>query len=267
MKPNAIDNDSRNPTILIVDDIPANIALLVDYLEEHGYQVVVAQDGEEALQRTEFAHPDLILLDVMMPGMDGFETCQRLMESNEVKETPVIFMTALAETTDKVRGFEVGGIDYVTKPFQLEEVRARINTHLTLSAMRKKLTQQNEYLQDTNRKLEDMHQQLLQAEKLASVGQHAADVVHEIDTPIAFINSNLSTLRDHFSGLLQLLDAYERGDRLLTADTALFDDIRRMRETLDLAFVREDTCHLIDESFNGLQRVLRIVQDLRGFSA
>jgi PAS domain S-box-containing protein len=119
-------------TIMVVDDTPANLAVVVDRLEQHGFQVVVAQDGEEALQRAALVRPDLILLDVMMPGMDGFETCRRLKASEAMRDVPVIFMSALGDVSDKVKGFAAGGVDYVTKPFEIAEVLARVETQLAL---------------------------------------------------------------------------------------------------------------------------------------
>lgn len=136
-------------TILIVDDNPANLGVIVDHLEEEeGLQVSVAQDGEEALKRALFVQPDLILLDVMMPGIDGFETCRRLKDKAETKDIPVIFMTALADIHDKVRAFAAGGVDYVSKPFQLEELLARVRTHLDLRASQQQLLLQNRMLQE-----------------------------------------------------------------------------------------------------------------------
>lgn len=135
-------------TILIVDDNPINLGLVVDHLEEHGYQVTVAQGGEEALKRAEFVQPDLILLDVMMPGIDGFETCRRLKVGADTRGIPVIFMTALADIHDKVSAFAAGGVDYVSKPFQVEELLARVRTHLELRAAQRRVTTQNLELQD-----------------------------------------------------------------------------------------------------------------------
>lgn len=135
------------PTILIVDDTPSNVGVLSEYLGSRGFLVMVAQEGKEGIERAQFAQPDLILLDVMMPGLDGFETCRRLKASESTKDIPVIFMTALSDTGDKITGYSVGGVDYVTKPFQTEEVLARVNTHLTLQAMRRQLTAQNLQLQ------------------------------------------------------------------------------------------------------------------------
>lgn len=119
-------------TLLVIDDTPANLQLLLDQLEGQGYRVLVAEDGEEGRRRAELTAPDLILLDVVMPGVDGFETCRRLKAHPATQDIPVVFMTALADECHKVTGFEVGGIDYVTKPLQIAEVLARLKTHLAL---------------------------------------------------------------------------------------------------------------------------------------
>jgi diguanylate cyclase (GGDEF)-like protein len=139
--------DVDTPTVLIVDDTPANVGILVEYLEGRRVRVAVAQEGEEGLARAEFVQPDLILLDVVMPGMDGFETCRRLKATASTRDIPVIFMTALADTQDKISGFAAGGVDYVTKPFQIDEVWARVATHLALRSAQKRLAQQNAQLQ------------------------------------------------------------------------------------------------------------------------
>jgi adenylate cyclase len=134
-------------TILIVDDTPANLGVVVEGLEDRGFRVVVAEDGEEGVQRAEFVRPDLILLDVMMPGLSGFEACRRLKALDSTRDIPVMFMTSLTDTESKVTGFGAGGVDYVTKPLEIKEVIARVNTHLSLNAMRKQLEAQNTQLQ------------------------------------------------------------------------------------------------------------------------
>jgi len=126
-------------TILIVDDTPANLSVLAECLSTAGYSLMVAEDGEEALSQTMLAVPSLILLDVMMPGIDGFETCRRFKASEATRDIPVIFMTALADTSEKVRAFNAGAVDYITKPIQHAEALARINTHLTLCQLRRQL--------------------------------------------------------------------------------------------------------------------------------
>jgi len=142
------------PTLLIVDDTPANLGVVVDSLEYRGYRVVVAQDSEEALQRAAFVKPELILLDVMMPGMDGFEVCRRLKNHADTVDIPVIFMTALTDIEHKITGFKMGGVDYVTKPIQIDELVARVGAHLSLTAMQRQLQAQNEQLQAYQAELE-----------------------------------------------------------------------------------------------------------------
>lgn len=126
-------NSSDKPyLILIVDDIETNLKLLGLVLQEHNYDVSIASSGKEALTILETEIPDLILLDIMMPEMDGFEVCRRIKSRNRTKEIPVIFLTAKTETEDIVRGFELGAVDYITKPFKSYELLARVSTHLQL---------------------------------------------------------------------------------------------------------------------------------------
>jgi formate hydrogenlyase transcriptional activator len=135
------------PSILVVDDTRANIGFLLETLSQAGYRVRVAPDGETALEQIQYSSPDLVLLDVMMPGIDGFETCQRIRKLPQLSQLPVIFMTALSDTQDKVRAFAAGADDYVTKPFQSEEVLARVRTHLARRVLEAKLEQVNRELE------------------------------------------------------------------------------------------------------------------------
>ncbi len=138
-----VSEEFATQTILVVDDSASMRAVVVDHLEDAGYQVVVAQGGEEALKRAALIQPDLVLLDVMMPGIDGFETCRRLKADKATQHIPVIFMTALTETDDKIAAFQAGGVDYVSKPFQVEELLARVRTHLALQATQRRLLNKN----------------------------------------------------------------------------------------------------------------------------
>jgi diguanylate cyclase (GGDEF)-like protein/PAS domain S-box-containing protein len=135
-------------TIMVVDDNPANLGVVGEHLEDHEYNVTVALDGHEALKRAEFVVPDLILLDVMMPGIDGFETCRRLKANPATADIPVIFMTALTDVSDKVSAFQAGGVDYISKPFQTEELLARVKTHLALRDAQLRLARKNLRLQE-----------------------------------------------------------------------------------------------------------------------
>jgi class 3 adenylate cyclase len=129
--------------ILIVEDTPANIQTLAAILKEHGYLISVATNGRQALEVVARVRPDLILLDVMMPEMDGFETCRRLKAAEEWRQIPVIFLTAKTEIADLVQGFELGAVDYVAKPFNAHELLARVNTHLTMDELRHSLASKN----------------------------------------------------------------------------------------------------------------------------
>jgi len=134
---------STSATILIVDDTPANLNVLFDFLKDAGFKVLVAQGGKSAIQKVDYAAPDLILLDILMPDMDGFATCQALKANPTTKDIPIIFMSALSETVDKVKGLQLGAVDYITKPFQHEEVLARIQLHLNLRNLTHQIQQQN----------------------------------------------------------------------------------------------------------------------------
>ncbi|MFZ0548757.1 MAG: response regulator, partial [Candidatus Promineifilaceae bacterium] len=119
-------------TILVVDDNVNNLRVISQYLENEGFEIMVAHNGKDALEKAILGRPELILLDVMMPQMDGFETCRRLKADEGTQNIPILFMTALDHVNDILNGFAAGGVDYITKPFQVDEVMARINTHLTL---------------------------------------------------------------------------------------------------------------------------------------
>ena len=135
-------------SVLIIDDDANNLAIMTEFLEEFNYTILAAEDGESGVQRAQYAQPDLILLDIMMPGIDGYETCRRLKASESTKEIPVICMTALAETEHKLRGFDAGVVDYITKPFQREEVLARVGVHLRLRKLAKELKASRDSLEE-----------------------------------------------------------------------------------------------------------------------
>jgi diguanylate cyclase (GGDEF)-like protein len=153
----------RQTTVLVVDDNPANLRVLSDHLQRAGYRVLVAQDGAGAIDKAHRGRPDLIVLDVMMPGMDGFETCRRLKSQAAVHDIPVIFATALTDIDNKLRGFAVGGADYVTKPFQQEEVLARVRAHLAVRKLQTQLEARNVELERANAELLRLNAELSRA--------------------------------------------------------------------------------------------------------
>ncbi|MBN1991930.1 MAG: response regulator [Anaerolineae bacterium] len=148
-----VNGTSVTGKILIVDDVPISLGLMRDQLENAGFNVLAVSSGEEALARVEEIKPDLILLDVLMPGLDGFETCRRLKENEATQDIPIIFMTVLSETADRLMGFEVGAVDYIAKSAPLDEILARVRIHLTLRQTQQALLAANEQLQQANQEL------------------------------------------------------------------------------------------------------------------
>ena len=157
-------NESHKETILIVDDVQENVALLFRFLSNQGFNVLVAESGELALQTFEYVKPDIILLDITMPGMNGFEVCKILKSQEETQEIPIIFMTALSDTSDKLKGFSLGAGDYITKPYKRNEVLARVNAHLEIYKLQQQLKAQNQQLQELTAKLEK-HNKIITLEK------------------------------------------------------------------------------------------------------
>ncbi len=174
-------SDIYRHQILIVDDNPANLGVLSDYLKDFGFRILAARSGDSALKKLEHVQPDIILMDVMMPGIDGFETCRQVKANPKTKDIPVIFMTALAETGDKVRGFKAGGVDYITKPLQHEEVLARVTTHLRIRDLTQNLQTQNVQLQSLTKELQVTNSVLskraLQLETSSQVGQRVTSIL------------------------------------------------------------------------------------------
>lgn len=231
--------NTQQDTILIVDDIPTNIKVLLDFLHYSNFSVSVAKNGESALKKAQEELPKLILLDVMMPGIDGFETCRRLKANSKTKDIPVIFMTALSDVVDKVKGLQVGAVDYITKPFQHEEVLARINVHLELRKTQLKLVQQ---------------------EKMSSLGQLVAGVAHEINNPVNFIEGNLHYAAQYIEQLLKLLHLYE----VYTCNS--IPEIQDYSQKIELDFIKQDLCKLLSSMTVGTERIQEIVRSLRIFS-
>ncbi len=251
-------NSKRVQNILIVDDNPVNLRILADYLEAHQYGVLVARDGQSGLDKAEFALPDLILLDVMMPEIDGFETCRLLKENEKTCHIPVIFMTALSETENKLEGFGAGAVDYVTKPLQQKEVLARIRTHLRLRELTEEL---EEVVSERTAELESAYQTLSKLDK--TKGDFISIMSHELRTPLAVI--------DGYTQLLQDSDAIQEDEQLsMLVDNILKGTTRMLRTMNDifdvtridngvLSLFREDVVltAVFDEIVKKLQPALR----------
>jgi len=259
--------------ILIVDDTLQNIQVLGTILREQGYQLNVAQDGVQALKQVAKLIPDLILLDIMMPKMDGFETCKRLKEHPKTEDIPVIFLTAKVETDDLVKGFELGAVDYITKPFQSAELLKRVQTHLELVLLRrdleKRVAERTEELQLANDEKLERERQLAQAQKLEAIGQLTAGIGHEFNSPLQFISSNIEFLTDIFGELRSSLQHYAKlmehcKEDSLTA--SLIQEIDAALEEIDLAYITEEIPRALEKAQGGISRVSRIVQAMKDIS-
>ncbi|BAZ41211.1 response regulator receiver signal transduction histidine kinase [Calothrix sp. NIES-4101] len=208
-------------TLLIVDDNQNNLKVLCDAIADFGWEILVATDGESAIEQAEYAQPDLILLDVMMPGMDGFETCEKLKSNPITDKIPIIFMTALSDSFDKVKGFSIGAVDYITKPFYTEEVIARINVHLKIISLTKQLEQQKIYLEqhcttrtseltETFQHLNQSQIQIAPIHKSATLRKLVTSNAHEVNNPANLLTGNLSNLADYTSKVINHLQIYRR---------------------------------------------------------
>lgn len=271
--------------IVIIDDTPANLHLLANILKESGYKVRPFPSGKLGIKGIEHTPPDLILLDIQMPHMDGYQVCQQLKSQEFICDIPVIFISALNEALDKVTAFSVGGIDYITKPFQTEEVLARVNTHLQLSSLQKILKQEN-YLQaeqlksqnfqinlmnrnlrKANQELRLKYQQLqqtqlklVQSEKMATLGQLVAGVAHEINNPVGFIDGNINHASAYTQDLLNHLKLYQE------KYPQALPEIEDNAEEIDLKYLLEDLPKIITSMKVGTERIKSISTSLRTFS-
>ena len=150
----AAETDDSKGLVLVVDDTPTNLNVLLPTLEAAGFDVLVATGGDQAIRYATRGAPELVLLDVVMPGMNGFETCRRLKADPAFADVPVIFMSALHDTAEKIAAFEAGGVDYITKPFDSVEVLERVRAHLSLCRLRRTLSERNRLLEQTTAQLE-----------------------------------------------------------------------------------------------------------------
>ncbi|MEO0647366.1 MAG: response regulator [Cyanobacteria bacterium J06650_10] len=282
--------------ILIVDDNPTNLAVLAQMIKDGGYKVRVAISGENALKQVSQTRPALILLDVMMSGIDGFETCRQLKANPKTADIPVIFMTALSDRDQKVAGLRLGAVDYVTKPFQEEEVLARIRVHQQNGELMRSLQLRNQDLEKEitkrerseilNRKLEscievstavlseasdyfnEAQKKVEKSEKLSAIGELVAGVAHEINNPIGCITNNVEFVAEHSQQLLEHISHYQallatNRDQIMPADVL---KVEQHAQSIDLDYIVEDFPVLIDSMMTSGDRIQAISQSLRTFA-
>ena len=271
---NKTQGSAAKANILIVDDTPDNLRFLSTMLIERGYKVRSALNGAMALKGVEAAPPDLILLDINMPEINGYQVCEELKKSKKNRDIPVIFLSALDDTLDKVKAFACGGADYITKPFQFEEVLVRVENQLSIRYLQQQLIAQNSILQQseakereksqelelTLRQLQQTQTQLIQSEKKSSLDTVIAGIAHEINNAINFISGNLGYAGQYTSDLLQLLELYQQ------ALPHPVPGIQNFKDRVDFEFVRSDFPQILASMNAGSKRIRDIVLSLRNFS-
>jgi signal transduction histidine kinase len=270
-------------SILIVDDVSLNVEIITRQLEKRGYVALAAHSGPEAVERAQSARPDLILLDVVMPGIDGFETCRRLKQRDATRDIPVIFMTALTATDDKIEGFRVGAVDYVTKPLNAQEVATRVDTHLKLDALRQQQAAQNRLLrqeidaqeQDVRYKREEAREderKHIARELHDELGQHLSAIRLELsfvrlrwgaDNPE--LREKVQSIQDSIDGVIGLVRDLVARLRPVVLDLGIASALEWL--TCEFRTSSEITCNLqIDEEMADLDpgqtsTVFRLVQE------
>jgi signal transduction histidine kinase len=236
---------SPKGNILIVDDSLANLRLLTQMLARRGYKVRPLTSGLQALEAARLTPPDLILLDIMMPEIDGYEVCERLKADAQTRDIPVIFISALGETQDKVKAFTVGGVDYIPKPFQVEEVLARVETHLALRNLQRSLQQEI----------------IRRDELIAELDAYAHTVAHDLKNPLTILIGFSSLLEKHFAEMsaeelrhnLQTIGQNGRKMHNIIDELLL---VASVREITDIEMQPLDMAHLVAEAQKRLAHMM-----------
>ena len=246
--------------ILIVDDKPENIRFLSDFLSKQNYQIRKAINGQAALMAVKILLPNLILLDINMPGMGGYEVCKSLKNDPETSSIPIIFLSAGDDITDKIQAFQVGGIDYITKPFHLEEVLVRVQTQLTVQQLQNELKNKNEQLKNTIIDLKNTQYELIQKEKLVNASRITAGISHEINNPLSFILGNLNPAVEYTQILINVIQHYQQAFPNGTPE------INNLIDEIDLDFLIEDFTMIMNSIRTGAERINSVVSAMYIFS-
>lgn len=231
----SIEQPTQHNYILIVDDVPLNLQMLGGLLQSKGYEVAPASSGAIALEMAQTQTPDLILLDIQMPEMDGFKVCKLLKENPLTKDIPVIFLTAFVETEDIVRGFELGAVDYISKPFNSSELIARVNTHISLKKATDVINESNKKLQIANENLEAVNTELKNANSMKN--RMLSMVAHDLKNPLGGIQGLVSFLISD-DRLTKYADIVESLDLMQKSSTSMLDLVKEILDSAALEIGR-----------------------------
>ncbi|MEM7579955.1 MAG: response regulator [Cyanobacteria bacterium P01_A01_bin.80] len=246
--------------VLVVDDTPDNLRLLSAMLAAHGYEVRKALSGKMALTACKMMLPDIVLLDINMPQMSGYEVCRQLKADERTNDVPIIFISALDSVLDKVKAFDVGGVDYITKPFHGAELVLRIENQINLRLLQIKLREKNFLLQEALHNLKAVQAQKIQDEKMIALGNMVAGIAHEVNNPISFIYGNLEYANEYAQQLVKLIEEYQK------AYPQPKEKVQQLIDEIDLNFIITDLPKLTAAMNRGAERIRSIVKALQNFS-
>ncbi len=255
---------TRDIEILVVDDTVANLEVMDEVLSSAQYSVAAVTSGKRALQQLQEQKPALILLDIQMPGMDGFETCRQIKANPDTANIPIVFITALSDAESIAKGFSLGAVDYITKPFRETELLARVRTQVSLYLLTEKLEDEvanrTAELEATLGQLQQSQLQVVQNEKMATLGNLVAGVAHEINNPVGFLHGSIRNGKTYTLDLLEHLALYQQHY------PAPAPAIQEHAEEIDLDFLTADIPKLLNSMEEATHRIKGISTSLRTFS-
>ena len=264
-------------TIFIVDDNHCSQQLLDDILMNNGYTTCLFSNGMSALQAAQSEPPDLILLDVMMPGMDGFEVCRLLKEDRSTRFVPVVMVTCLNEKSMRLKGMAAGADDFISKPFDSMEILLRTRNLLQMKEyqdflkrhseiLEQRVQKRTEELEEVITELKSTQRQMIQQEKMATIGLLTAGIAHEINNPIGFISSNTASLDRYCERILKFMKSQQ--EALLSGKTGPqhVEQLQAFHTQMKIGRIVKEIPEMIRETMDGIERIKSIVMDLKCFS-
>ncbi|MEO0869766.1 MAG: response regulator [Cyanobacteria bacterium J06642_11] len=253
---------SEQAKILAVDDVASNLEIIIETLPSLAYKVSTATNGKRALKRLENYNPDLILLDIQMPEMGGFEVCQQLKTNPKTADIPVIFITAFSDEESVSKGFSLGAVDYITKPFREAELLARVNTHLKLrrvnQTLEKRVQARTSELEKLLDQVKESQLQLIQQEKLSALGNLIAGVAHEVNNPVSCVSGNVLELQSNLTDIFSFIR--------LCLNQASVEEQAACAHKIELDFLLDDIPKMLVSMENACDRIINISRSLRTFS-